>query len=83
LKCNLVIGFSPKNDIFENPLFKYTMTHHYRQRYYFKTFGFGTQPAMGPKVFLGAGQIFSDWFEHLETRLDCISLKTDENDYIN
>jgi hypothetical protein len=33
------------------------------------------------KVLLGVGQIFSYWFEHLKSRLDCISLQTDEKGY--
>ena len=37
---------------------------------------------MGPKVLLGIGQIFSDWFEHFKTRLDCMSPQTDEKGYI-
>jgi hypothetical protein len=37
---------------------------------------------MGPKVLLGVRQIFSDWFEHLKTRLNFISLQTDEKGYV-
>jgi len=47
-----------------------------------KTFGFGTHPEMGPKVLLGVGQIFSDWFQHLKTRLNCMSLQTDDKGYM-
>jgi len=47
-----------------------------------KTFGFWAQNEISPKVLFGVGQIFSDWFEHLKTSLDCISLQTDEKDYI-